>query len=289
MGSCVCPPPALARQKRVGEAVQRHRAIGNKFKMLWPLSCREEIGGEKKGLFSKGKEPSAAGAGPGAVGEPGPGAAGAQGDFWGRKRGCCGAKDRCCRWGQGWGFLPEHSAHGCRSIPPPPPSPRRPASAGTLGTGSEGAPASRPPFCGRRVIYDMRGGAIVWTHPVFFSEGFASLPSPPLCRCYCTVAMGRAPRAAAMRGSAGEGRAPRPDPSGAPQPRCRQHPRAAPLTCRGPGNGAFGPSKFTATGGIQLPGGQRDPGRLAPFSLPLRLSAAAVSSAHTDPPVPFSS
>lgn len=207
MGSCVCPPPALARQKRVGEAVQRHRAIGNKFKMLWPLSCREEIGGEKKGLFSKGKEPSAAGAGPGAVGEPGPGAAGTQGDFWGRKRGCCGAKDPCCRWGQGWGFLPEHSAHGCCSIPPPPPSPRRPASVGTLGTGSEGAPASRPPFCGRRVIYDMRGGAIVWTHPVFFPRALPLFPAP---RCaaatvplpwdvlpaprQCGAALGRAER-----------------------------------------------------------------------------------------------
>ena len=69
-----------------------------------------------------------------------------------------------------------------------------------------------------------------------------------------------------------------------PEPRCRQPSRsAAPLTCRGPGNGAFGPSKFTATGGIQLPEG-RAVGSGAFGSILPSLSAPAVSSVHTDPP-----
>lgn len=58
------------------------------------------------------------------------------------------------------------------------------------------------PFCRRRVIYDMREDHCL-DPSCIFSEGFASLPSPPLCRHYCTVAMGRAPRAAAMRAEPG--------------------------------------------------------------------------------------
>nr|XP_038023965.1 uncharacterized protein LOC110353098 [Anas platyrhynchos]XP_038023966.1 uncharacterized protein LOC110353098 [Anas platyrhynchos]XP_038023967.1 uncharacterized protein LOC110353098 [Anas platyrhynchos] len=215
---------------------------------------------------------------------------GRSGRFLGQEAGLLRGEASVLQVGTGLGLSPQTQRPWVPQHPSSTSLPTAPSERGDFGNGERWERQHpRPPFCGRRVIYDMRGGAIVWNPSCIFSEGFASLPSPPLCRCYCTVAMGRAPRAAAMRGSAGEGRAPRPDPSGAPQPRCRQHPRAAPLTCRGPGNGAFGPSKFTATGGIQLPGGQRDPGRLAPFSLPLRLSAVAVSSAHTDPPVPFSS
>lgn len=284
--ACVHPQPSPGRSW-FGEAMQRHRAISNKCKMLWPLSCREEMGGGKKGLFFRRESLLQQELVPVSGSSLGPGQRALRERFGAGSGAAAGRRIRAAGGDRAEAFSPSTAPMGATAS-----LLHRPAHGAqrALGLWERGARERQhpSPFCRRRVIYDMRGGPL--SGPIlYFSEGFASLPSPPLCRCYCTVAMGRAPRAAAMRGSAGEGRAPRPDPSGAPQPRCRQHPRAAPLTCRGPGNGAFGPSKFTATGGIQLPGGQRDPGRLAPFSLPLRLSAAAVSSAHTDPPVPFSS
>ena len=107
---------------------------------------------------------------------------------------------------------------------------------------------------------------------LYFFRGLCLSSQPPavpplLYRCYGTSSPRRR-YASRTR----EGCALRLDPSGAPSPSAGSI--AAPLTCPEPGNGAFSPSKFTATGGIQLPGGQWEQGRLAPFSLPLRLSAA---------------
>lgn len=151
-------------------------------------------------------------------------------------------------------------------VPPPSPCPGMPSERPGCGSGGEG----RIPFCRCRVIYDMRESHCLDSSCIF-SEGFASLPRPPLCCCYCTVAMGLLP-VPRLCGAVPGRAARRPGPICTPSPL----PQPSRPTCRGPGNGALGPSKFTATGGIQLPegrggvGGQRDLGRLAPFSLPFQ-------------------
>lgn len=127
-------------------------------------------------------------------------------------------------------------------------------------------------FCCCRVIYDMRESYCL-DPSCIFPRALPLFPDPRCAPATVRLLWGCSP-CRGYAGSAGEGCPPRPDPSGAPSPLPRPSRPAAPLTCRGPGNGAFGPSKFTATGGIQLPegrgGGQRDLGRLAPFSLPFQ-------------------
>lgn len=77
-------------------------------------------------------------------------------------------------------------------------------------------------FCRCRVIYDMRererereplSGPIL-----YFFRGLCLSSQTPAVLLLLYGCYGAAPRAAAMRGSAGEGCPPRPDPSGAPSP-----------------------------------------------------------------------
>lgn len=167
-------------------------------------------------------------------------------------------------------------------VPPPSPCPGMPSERPGCGSGGEG----RIPFCRCRVIYDMRESHCLDSSCIF-SEGFASLPRPPLCCCYCTVAMGLLP-VPRLCGAVPGRAARRPGPICTPSPL----PQPSRPTCRGPGNGALGPSKFTATGGIQLPegrGGWVGSGIWGVWlQSPFPFSAGNVLGAYRSP-VPFSS
>lgn len=150
-----------------------------------------------------------------------------------------------------------------------------PASARAVGA----AERAGSPFCCCRVIYDMRESHCL-DPSCIFPRALPLFPDPRCAAATVRLLWGCSP----SRGYAGQSRGglpAGPDPSGAPSPL----PQPSRPTCRGPGNGAFGPSKFTATGGIQLPEGRGGAAGSGAFgSILPSFSAPAMSSVHTDPP-----
>lgn len=171
------------------------------------------------------------------------------------------------------------------AVPMPGDAQRHPASARAVGAGERAGSAA---FCCCRVIYDMRESHCL-DPSCIFPRALPLFPDPRCAPATVRLLWGCSP-CRGYAGSAGEGCPPRPDPSRAPSPLPQPSRPAAPLTCRGPGNGAFGPSKFTATGGIQLPEGRGGGSGIWGVWLhsPFPFSAGSVLGAYRSP-VPFSS
>lgn len=108
---------------------------------------------------------------------------------------------------------------------------------------------------------------------LYFSEGFASLPRPPLCSRYCTVAMGLLP-VPRLCGQCRGGLPAAAGPIWSPEPAAAAQPPGGPADVPRAWEWGFRPiqvhghRRHSAAGGAG--GGQRDLGRLAPFSLPFQ-------------------
>lgn len=119
---------------------------------------------------------------------------------------------------------------------------------------------------------------------LYFSEGFASLPRPPLCSRYCTVAMGLLP-VPRLCGQCRGGLPAAAGPIWSPEPAAAAQPPGGPADVPRAWEWGFRPiqvhghRRHSAAGGAGGAAGSGAFGSILPS-----LSAPAVSSVHTDPP-----